>query len=302
MPKSRIKLLEIRTRREIPAAPESAVLQSSGSLGWRGITVELHKLAPAEMPEHFVEGHRLMVAVQAKKPIPFEWKQNGSWKKRPLKTGDFSLQTHGSPNAARWTENLEILAVALEPKFVGRIFQDSIYADRIAFQERRCEFDAGIARFAAHFKNELENMSYQGNLYGESLAMAFTLHLLEKHGDFSNNLKMPRGKLGAANLRRALEFIHANLAEDLSIEQIARESYLSAFHFARLFKNTLGLTPHQYVLQNRIERAKRLIAKSSFLNLTEIGLSVGFYDQSHFTRIFHRHTETTPRDYREANK
>lgn len=297
MPHSQIKLLEVETKREIPAAPESAVLLSSADLGWNGITVELHELAPSELPEHFVEGHRLMVAVQAGAPIPFEWKDGNTWRQKLLKTGDFSLQSDGSPNAPRWAENLKILAIAIEPAFVGRLFQEAIPTDKIAFLERRCESDETIARFAAHFKNELENQTYAGKLYGESLSMAFALHLLERHGNFEKKLKMPRGKLPSANLRRALEFVHANLAEDLSIEDIARESHLSAFHFARLFKNTLGLTPHHYVLQNRIERAKRIIKSAPYFNLTEIGLSVGFFDQAHFTKAFKRATGTTPKTF-----
>lgn len=235
--------------------------------------------------------------VQVGKPVSFEWKNGSRWQQKQFKTGDFSLQTHGDLNAPRWAENLEIIAIALEPEFVERIFQDSVQSDKIAFQTLRCESDETIARFAAHFKNELESASYQGKLYGESLAMAFSFHLLERYGDFSVNLKMPRGKLASANLRRALEFVHENLAEDLSIEDMARESYLSAFHFARSFKDTLGLTPHQYVLRNRIERAKRLIAKSPQLNLTEIGLSVGFFDQAHFTKAFKRATGATPKAF-----
>lgn len=110
---------------------------------------------------------------------------------------------------------------------------------------------------------------------------------------------MPAGKSASAQLCRTLEFIHANLFEDLSIEQLADQAYLSPFHFARLFKQTLGMSPHQYVLQNRIERAKRLIAKSPYLNLTEIGLSVGFFDQSHFSKSFKRVTGTTPKVFLE---
>jgi AraC family transcriptional regulator len=297
MPKSRIKLIDFASGDLIAAAPENSVLQSSAALGWRGLTVELHNLAPTELPEHFVEGHRLMVAVQTGKPISFEWKEKSRWKQKILKAGDFSLQTHGEPNAPRWFEKLKILAVAIEPKFIGNFFRDSIQPEKIAFRERRCETDATIARFAAHFKAELENNAYTGKLYGESLAMAFSLHLLEQHGDFSGNLKLPHGKLAASQLRRTIEFVHENLAEDLSIEQIASQAYVSAFHFARLFRNTLGLTPHQYVLQSRLERAKRLMKTAPRLNLTEIGLSVGFFDQAHFTKTFKRATGATPKNF-----
>ena len=279
----------------VDAAPENSVLLSSADLGWRGLTVELHHLAPAELPEHFVDGHRLMVAVQTGKPVSFEWKEKSSWKHKNLKVGDFSLQTHGEINEPRWFEKLNILAVALDPQFIKNIFRDSVQPEKIAFRERRCETDLTIARFAAHFKAELENNHYSGKLYGESLAMAFSLHLLEQYGDFSQKLKLPHRNLAASQLRRTIEFVHDNLAEDLSIEQIADSAYLSAFHFSRLFKNTLGLTPHQYVLQNRLERAKRLMKKSPHLNLTEIGLSVGFFDQAHFTKTFKRATGATPK-------
>lgn len=297
MPKSRIKLVDFASGAFVAAVPENAVLLSSAALGWRGLTVELHDLAPTELPEHFVDGHRLMVAVQTGKPISFEWKEKSSWKQSILKAGDFSLQTHGELNAPRWFEKLRILAVAIEPKFIENIFRDSIQPEKIAFRERRCETDPIIARFAAHFKAELEYNAYAGKLYGESLAMAFSLHLLEQHGDFSSKLKLPHGKLAASKLRRAIEFVHENLAEDLSIEQIADSVYLSAFHFARLFKNTLGLTMHQYVLQNRLERAKRLMIKAPNLNLTEISLSVGFFDQAHFTKTFKRATGATPKTF-----
>lgn len=258
--------------------------------------VELHHLAPTELPAHFVEGHRLMVAVQTGNAIPFEWRDGKSWRQKILKPGDFSLQSDGTPNAPRWFQDLQILAVALEPKFIGRVFEEAVQPEKIRFLERRCESDVGIARFAAHFKSELEDNLYAGRLYGESLATAFALHLLERHGDLEKRLKMPRGKLASANLRRALEFVHAHLGEDLSIEQIARESYLSAFHFTRLFRNTVGLTPHQYVLRTRLERAKRLMKIApATSNLTEIGLAVGFFDQAHFTKSFKSATGVSPK-------
>lgn len=293
MLESQIKLFELETHRKIPAAPGTSVALSSENLGWQGIKVELHNLPPMEMPEHQIESHRLMIHLG--KPIFYEWKSGGRWQQKQLHTGDFSLQSHGELNAPRWTQPLDILAVALEPEFVGRIFQESVQLNQIVFQERRCERDEMIARFATHFNDELVSHNYSGKLYGESLAMAFSLHLLEQYATLPQHLKMPHGKLAAAPLRHVLEFVHAHLGEDLSIEDMAKESYLSAFHFARLFKNTLGLSPHQYVLQTRIERAKRLMTKLPRLNLTDIGLAVGFFDQAHFTKAFKRATGATPK-------
>jgi AraC family transcriptional regulator len=297
MPASQIKLIEVESGNKFPAAAESSVLQSSANLGWRGLNVELHNLPPMELPEHVCLGERLLVHVG--RPILFEWKSGGSRQyRKELKTDDFCLQAHGDLNAPSWSQNLKMIAIALEPQFVQRVFQDSARAaGTINFRARRCESDPVVSDFARRFITEVESASYQGKLYGESLAMAFSMHLLEKHSNLERGVKLPAGKLTSSQLRRTLEFIHENLHEDLSIEQLADQAYLSAFHFARLFKNTLKLTPHQYVLQNRIERAKRLITKSPYSNLTEIGLSVGFFDQAHFTKSFKKVVGTTPKIY-----
>ena len=83
-----------------------------------------------------------------------------------------------------------------------------------------------------------------------------------------------------------MEYVHEHLAEELSLIDLAEPMNLSAFHFARLFKNSLGLSPHQYVLQNTVARAKKLITVFTKPNLTDVGLQVGFYDQAHFTKAF----------------
>lgn len=295
MPTSHIKLVEVASGRQVPAAPERSVLASSADLNWKGITVELHHLAPTQMPEHIVCGHRLLV--HAERPVPFEWKDGNRWRQKLLMPGDFNLQSHRTLNEPRWTKDFRFVAIALDPAFVGRVFQDWRAPEHILFRELRGENDPVVTQFVSHFRAELQDRSYTGALYGESLGIAFALHLLERYGKDSKPLSLPRGKLAPAALRRTIELIHANLAEDLSIEELARAANLSAFHFARLFKQTLGSTPHQYVLQNRIERAKRLIIGSPRLNLTDIGLSVGFFDQAHFTKAFKRVVGTTPKSF-----
>lgn len=294
MPDSQIHLIDTATEQSFPAAPEGTVLSSSADLGWRGITVEVHHIPPIEYPEHYVQGHRLAV-VHRGKPITYEWKEAGCWKSRQIHPGVFFLQSHGDINAPRWFEPFETVAIALDPSFVAQSFRDAIPPDRIRLIERRAEFDPIVAKFARHFEDELNNGSYGGTLYGESLALAFSLYLLERHSDRSTPLPRPRGKLSSLQLRDAIEYIHAHLSEELGLTNLADCLNLSAFHFARLFKNSLGISPHQYVLQNRVERAKKLIAVSAGSNLTDIALQVGFYDQAHFGKAFKRVVGVSPR-------
>ncbi len=117
------------------------------------------------------------------------------------------------------------------------------------------------------------------------------------HGVYSKKPLEPKGKLSGLQLRQVIEYIHEYLSEDLSLVALANQANLSLYHFARLFKRSLGLSPHQYVLQNRVERAKQLISVSPYLNLTDIGLRVGFYDQAHFTKAFKQIVGVSPKSF-----
>ena len=282
MSDSKIHLINTATNKSFPAAPPGTVLSSSVDLGWQGITVELHSLPASEYPEHYVRGHRLAI-MRRGKPITYEWKDSGRWKSRQTHPGIFFLQSHGELNTPRWFEPFEIIAIAIEPSFVAQCFQNAIDCNSIRFLERRAAYDSDVALFAAHFEAELTNSNYGGVLYGESLALAFSLLLLEQHSESS--LTLPKGKLSSWQLREIIEYIHAHLDTQLSLTKLATQLNLSTFHFARLFKKSLGLSPHKYILQNRIEKAKSLIL-SQRLPLSNIALQAGFYDQTHFGKAF----------------
>jgi AraC family transcriptional regulator len=293
MPDSQIHLIDADTEQVFPAAPQGTVQLSSAANGWRGILVEHHCISSMEMSEHYVQGHRLII--HTGKPIEYEWKDGGRWRSKVLQPGAFCLQSHGEMNLPRWHDTFEFLAIALDPAFLAHSFQDAGLSETIRFQTRRASIDPVIAQFARRFKTEIESGSYCGALYGESLAIAFSLHLLEQHSQSPRAISQPRGKLTSIQLRELIELIHINLAEELSLSDLAAHVNLSPFHFARLFKSSLGVSPHQYVLQNRVERAKKLIRVSTSSSLTDIALQVGFYDQTHFGKAFKRVVGVSPK-------
>jgi AraC-like DNA-binding protein len=106
-----------------------------------------------------------------------------------------------------------------------------------------------------------------------------------------------QGGLPRYKLRRAVEFVDANLDQVIHLKDMARVADVSLFHFHRQFKKTMGLTPHQFIVQRRIERAKVLLAQSN-LPIVDVAARVGFVDQSHFTTVFRKLTSMTPKIYR----
>jgi len=93
--------------------------------------------------------------------------------------------------------------------------------------------------------------------------------------------------------------MYTQLDQDLSLKDVAAASYLSPFHFARLFKKITGSTPHNYLAGIRSTRAQRLLAESD-LSITEIAARVGYLSAGHFTKAFRQATGTTPREFRKA--
>lgn len=102
--------------------------------------------------------------------------------------------------------------------------------------------------------------------------------------------------LSKYELRKALQYIHQNLAEPISLEAIATHVGISHFYFCHLFKQAMGITPYQYLLQQRIERAKQLLLQDQ-QSISDIALATGFSDQSHFSKQFKRFIGTTPRRF-----
>ncbi|HYF64835.1 MAG TPA: AraC family transcriptional regulator [Herpetosiphonaceae bacterium] len=100
-----------------------------------------------------------------------------------------------------------------------------------------------------------------------------------------------------ALLRRARQFIDAHYDTELDLEQIAGQTGFSRFHFIRLFQRTFATTPHQYLTQRRLERARELL-DSSELSVTEICFAVGFQSLGSFSTLFHRSTGQAPSLYR----
>jgi AraC family transcriptional regulator len=113
-------------------------------------------------------------------------------------------------------------------------------------------------------------------------------------------LPQPSARL-RSELQRALDYIHDNLETGMSLQEVADAAGLSVHHFAHLFKESIGETPHRYVIRQRVERARRLLEQGD-LSLAEVALAVGFYDQAHFTNNFKRLTGTTPRAARDGRE
>jgi AraC family transcriptional regulator len=146
----------------------------------------------------------------------------------------------------------------------------------------------------------LEGLSRPGEanqLFIDHMMLAFTAHVAQAYGGVQRLSELARGGLAPWQARRAQEKLESDLGGKLSLEQIAAEFDLSVSHFSRAFRISVGMPPHQWLLRQRVKAAKQLMTVRD-LPLSEIAISAGFANQSHFTRIFSNLVGVSPAAWR----
>lgn len=156
--------------------------------------------------------------------------------------------------------------------------------------------DPAVLATAAKLRHLVACDGRQTRLYAETLGALLMMELLQT--PLASRPAPPqRGGLSALHERVLCDFIRAHLAEDIGLDRLAGLVGLSPYHVARAFKRSLGVAPHRYLNQLRIDKAKQMLAAGR-LSITETAYAVGFASSSHFATIFRRVTGQTPRDFR----
>jgi AraC-like DNA-binding protein len=171
----------------------------------------------------------------------------------------------------------------------------------VAFRLNLVENDERLGQLARNLANELTDENPGHEIVLGALVEQVVVHLLRHYSNMrrSEELELSRVGLIDRRIRRSVELMHAQLEQDLSLKEIAAASYLSPFHFVRVFKKLTGTTPHAYLASIRTSRAQLLLAEES-LSVTEISFRVGYSSPSHFTKAFRQATGLTPRAFRKA--
>ncbi|MEM1447770.1 MAG: AraC family transcriptional regulator [Planctomycetota bacterium] len=262
------------------------------------LTLEYFEAPPGEMPAEVYAQHHVLLNLNERRHR-VEHECDGETRDFEIELHDVVVTPAGVRSGWRWHERSRVIVITLEPESLRRfalhelgvVFGGAQLVRRPAFQ------DEDLCRAGELLLDALRTRAIGSSLLFESLARVFLIKLLQRYGAPGENEAEAGAGLTARHVQKIVDHLAAHFASEVSVDDLARLVSLSKDHFARLFREAVGETPHQFVLSYRVERAKELLVDEG-VGLAQVAIRCGFSDQSHFSRVFKRKTGTTPSAFR----
>lgn len=215
----------------------------------------------------------------------------------PNETNHIEMIPAYTPLKAKANQGSDLTHCYLEPTFLAHAAYESANPEQVELMLVLPKPDPLVWQIVMALKTVLETDATNSCFYAESMATALAAHLLRNYATRKHILKEYEDGLPKYKLKQALEYINTHLSENMSLEAVSGELGISQFHFCRLFKQSTGIAPHAYLIQQRVERSKQLL-KQKELTINEIALECGFANPSHFAKHFRKHTGISPKQFR----
>ena len=262
------------------------------------LTLEYFEADSGEMPEEVFSQHHVLLNLREEPHRVENWR-DGEHRIFLFGAGEIVVTPAGVRSGWRWHGRSKVIVVTLDPDRFQRFAEHEagVVLTGAQLQDRPHFSDPDLCDAAVQLRDALEHDDIGSSVIYESLARIFLVKLIRGYGHRPEEPIENTG-FSAKDYGRVLDYIERNYAQEIGVEDLAREAHLSPSHFSRLFKKSLDQSPHQFLMKYRVERAKDLLVREPDRPLAQVAVSTGFSDQAHFSRTFKRFTDTTPTAYR----
>ena len=296
MQKIESQICVVENNKVRPVCPNSILLLSNAQADWQPTVLEQHWFPVFEQPEVTTKGH--MISLHLSEAVDFQHNMQGKWRCDRLDFQDISITPHGTTFNGCWHKPMETIILRLDADWLNNLVSENFNWKAWQLDLHLGKQDTLLYSLILNIRNEIANGSAAGQLYKDSLLNTLGIHLLSKYSSLKDSVEFKDRGLSRSRLRRAKEYIKDNFTQPLKLADIAEEVGLSQFYFDRQFKKSTNLTPHQYLIYYRFDRAQDLL-KNSNLKIAEVAENCGFSSQSYFTRQFRIQFGVTPKVYRD---
>ena len=224
------------------------------------------------------------------------WKYRGVYDHNRISPGTLGIaRGHCELQSAWGTDSWSRIVVQLDGAKLRSIAPYDINAIETAFPPVLTTRDNRLAELILAMRDEVKEGCPSGRLFAESISIALLAYLAGRYATPGDTHRA--SSLSPAQKRRIVDYVRANLADDISVTELAEIVQMSPAHFSRLFRASFGIPPYRFVMQQRVEAAKGMLA-SGKLSASQVATAFGFASQSHFVKVFHQFTGVTPKKYK----
>jgi AraC family transcriptional regulator len=283
--------------------PSPAILRSFDIVRPRAaelLNLEYFEAEPARMPHEVFSQHHLLLNLR-ETPMRVENWRDAAHRDFIFLPSEIVLTPAGIRSGWHWHERSKVIVITIMPDMLDRFATSELglVLGQRQLRDTPQALDADLCQSGTMLLDALQNRATGSEVMYESFARIFLVKLIQRYGELrSKALDFSRG-FTASHYKRVLDFVAERFGGSITIEEMARVAGLSPAYFSRLFKEVLGDSPYQFVMDYRVEQAKRMLSEKG-RSLADIALACGFADQAHFSRIFKRLTGQTPRAFRAA--
>lgn len=263
------------------------------------MTLEYFEAPAATMREDVFAQHHVLLNLREEPHRVENWR-DGVHRDFTYHKNEIIVTPAGVRSGWRWHERSKVIVITLEPDALERFAQTEVGVLLTGRQLRDLpQFtDPDICQAGVLVRDALATRDIGSDVMFESLARVFLVKLIQKYGERDDLLEFAKG-FTSKHYKRVLNFVSENFGRSVTLDELASEAGLSASHFSRLFKETIGQSPMQFVMSYRVEEAKKMLAEPD-RPMIDIALNCGFADQAHFSRVFKQTTGKTPKSWRTA--
>jgi AraC family transcriptional regulator len=267
---------------------------SSSDFPWAGYRfVEAN--GPAEpLPSHSWPKTTLLYVTGGSASV--HWKHRGIWHTDSMRYGTVSIIRRDVEIQSAVPSNaVPTMVLELDNSKLQHVAPDDSLAIDQSLETAQVTNDGRLAALMSAMCMEVRDGCPSGRLYGESLSIALLKYIAARYA--TPGTLRRESSLSPRQRRIIYDYVLANLADDISVSELAATLSMSPSHFTRVFKVTFGMTPYRFVMQQRIEGAKGML-KEAKLSANDVSAALGFASQSHFAKVFRQFTGVTPKRYR----
>ena len=273
----------------------SKPLRSSKNDEWNGLRFEHHLLPAYECPEFVPVQNVVAIFHQPVKRVKRMF--GDDVRDECINTGDIVVSPANISHSSCWDEEISFTLLFFEPELMARAAYEFIDPSRIELLPHFAQPDPVIYEIGQSLMAQLQSDRQVSQIYADSVTLFLASHLLEHYCINKSSIKEQNDVLPQQDLRQVVDYVDTHLDRNLGLTELANLVCMSHYHFARLFKKSLGVSPHQYLIKRRIDRVTYLLASTN-LGIAEIAELTGFSSHSHLCLTFRKHLSVSPDRYR----